>query len=1115
MPSSDSDAVIPYSRVPDGAGTFRYREALNAALADFIREIKPRLDGTGEPEAQLSGPIEQVFKSVVTSLGLDLVIYGQSHLPEFGVKPDFALKVAGSLAGYVELKRPGKGADPTQWSPRSHDGRQWQRLKILPNVLYTDGYEWALYRTGARVGDIGRLPQISRGKSPILRSFDFSDVGRIIHNFVLWEPSAPRTLDQLVRSIAGLCQLLRDEVREALKSEKAGERTRLFSLLAEDWRNILFPDSSDESFADGYAQTVTFALLLARVEGIDFNNRNISEIARLLGHRRALMGKALGVLTDEFVGKFDVAVDTLVRVISAVDWRKIDDGTGQAYYRLYEPFLTMYDSKLRQKTGSYYTPPQIVSFMVGFVDNILKSNFDRDRGFASPDVVVVDPAMGTGTFLTEVVKHVAKTIEEEEGVGAVPAQLKSLTKRLIGLEKQIGPFAVAEWRMHAALKEEGGVSARGLRLYAADTLANPYVKETRLPAGYEPIAKSLRAANRMKRDEPVMVVIGNPPYGDKAGGLGGWVESGDSAAMQPSLLEQFRAEGNGRYESVLSSLGIYFWRWATWKVFDAHPDAPSGVVAFITTSRYTSGPGFAGMREYLRRNANEGWIIDLSPEGHRPPANTRVFRGVQQPLCIGIFVRRGKPDVLSSAKVHYLAVEGDLHTKFDRLSNLGLETGGWQECAEEWQAPFAPKFDDQWTQFPALKNTMPWSSRGVTTGHTWIHAPDKDVLSDRWEILMGSATDRRRELFGESPQLGIDAIADPLPGVSASRRSIASENGRHLEPVVYGFRSFDRQWIIPDNRLMARSRPPLWAVRSNKQVYLTELHSEPPTNGPPITFTAHVPDIHHYRGSGAGRAIPLYRDSAGTDPNFAPRLIEFLSRALGLSINEHDLLAYIAGTVCHGGYTEKFSRSLSSGGGVRVPLSYDPELWDSAKRIGREVLWLHTFGERYAAEYSGSQSLILPPKDRPRVVRAIPDDEMGMPRDIEYDFGQQLIRIGDGEIRPVLPAVWEYKVGSMQVIKKWFGYRKKEPAGKRSTPLDSVHTREWSSTSTTRLLELINVLTRVVELELAQATLLNAICGSQQITDSDLASAQIFPTRPERGRAPRVGGTDGGQGTLI
>src|SRR6266511_1853775 len=187
--------------------------------------------------------------------------------------------------------------------------------------------------------------------------------------------------------------------------------------------------------------------------------------------------------------------------------------------------------------------------------------------------------------------------------GDVPASLRALLPRLIGFERQIGPFAVAELKLDQAL-DAHKVEAKDedFRLYVADTLDNPSRALLPLRASvYSPLANSRLAANRVKTDESVTVVLGNPPYRSKAKALGKWVL--EHGRRDSSLLDDFRISGNAKHEYKLHDLAIYFWRWGLWKAFESTPSQPAGVVAFITTRAYLDGPAFAGMRRYLRRYA--------------------------------------------------------------------------------------------------------------------------------------------------------------------------------------------------------------------------------------------------------------------------------------------------------------------------------------------------------------------------------------------------------------------------------------------------------------------------------------------------------------------------------
>ncbi|MEU0521711.1 type ISP restriction/modification enzyme [Streptosporangium sp. NPDC006007] len=376
---------------------------------------------------------------------------------------------------------------------------------------------------------------------------------------------------------------------------------------------------------------------------------------------------------------------------------------------------------------------------------------------------------------------------------------------------------------------------------------------------------------------------------------------------------------------MLSNLYVYFWRWATWKVFDAHAGQPSGIVAFVTTSGYTTGPGFAGMREYLRRTADEGWIIDLSPEGHQPDVSTRVFPGVQQPLCIGVFARYGEGDRETPARIHHLSVSGRRAEKFTQLGEVTLDETAWNDCATGWQDRLQPVGGDDWLGYPLVGDLMPWQAPGVKPNRTWVYDPSPGVLRARWERLIKASRADKAKLFKESDGRKLDSIVQPIIGFVHHDGVILDEAGQCPLPVRVAYRSFDRQWVIPDTRVQERPRPELWQVAGDSQVFVVEQHAQPLGAGPGLVFTAFVPDMDHFKGSAGGRVLPLYRDRAAGAANLAPGLLRLLTERLGRPVISADLLSYVAAVTAHNGYTVRFAEELRTPG-VRVPLTADPEL---------------------------------------------------------------------------------------------------------------------------------------------------------------------------------------------
>jgi hypothetical protein len=697
-------------------------------ISVFGVATKAKLNGPGDKEAAIRSPIERLITDAAAELGLTAVPYDEVRDTERAVRPDYAIAVNGVITGYIEVKKPGASIDPDSFT--GHNKRQWERQRDLPNLIYTNGTEWRLWRDGEP-----EMTPVHLAGGPLEKAGAALSappaLEALLTNFLRWEPDPITNVLALVRAIAPLTRLLRGEVLDQLTVERraveqgASESAQPFSGLAKDWRALLFPTASDEVFADGYAQSVTFALLLARTEGIELTG-SLHEIGTALGAaEHSLMGRALQLLTDHVAADFAVTLRLLTRVVGAVDWPRVQGGKRDKYEYLYEDFLDHYDNDLRKQSGSYYTPAEVVEQMVRLAEEALVSRFDRPAGFADPEVWTVDPAMGTGTYLHEIIARVSTAVEQREGPGFVPAAVASLAERLVGFEQQMGPYAVAELRTSGLLHGlKAALPLSGMKLYVADTLDDPDAEITQLGSGLELIAASRHQANDIKRRAHVTVVIGNPPYRERAEGLGGWIESGDKSrrdAVPP--LDAFRAAGNGLSEYVLKNLYVYFWRWATWKVFDAHrdlPDADTGIVCFITTSGYLRGPGFKGMREYLRRTCSEGWVIDLTPEGQTPDVPTRVFPGVRQPLAIGLFLRGADTHPETPAAIRYRSVSGRQADKFAALEKIGLDDDGWRLARTAWQAPLTPAAQGAWDEFPALSDLLPWVAPGVKANARWV-----------------------------------------------------------------------------------------------------------------------------------------------------------------------------------------------------------------------------------------------------------------------------------------------------------------------------------------------------------------------------------------------------------
>jgi hypothetical protein len=1087
--------------------------AIVAAVSKFGANAKEKLSNPGakgNPEDQLRGPFEVLFTEIAEARGIpaaSVALVGESSVSELKTRPDYAVTLDRLLVGFVELKAPGKGADPRRFKD-PHDKDQWAKLHSLPNLIYSDGNEFSLWQEGELVGSVVRLEgdvESSGSKlapPPVL--------GPLIERFLSWEPIPPKSAHDLANMSAWLCRLLRDEVNEQL-----GLGSAALTSLATDWRMLLFPEATDAAFADGYAQAVTFGLLMARAKDIHLAE-GFEKVGQELAQTNSLIGTALRFLTDNVESQktLKTSLWTLVRVLDNVEWGHLSKGKPEAWLYFYEDFLKVYDNDLRKKTGSYYTPPEVVQAMVRLVDDVLVSpRFNQARGIASPAVTIADPAMGTGTFILGVLRKIAETVKEDEGAGAVGPAIADAVARLIAFEIQLGPFAVAQLRIIAEIVTlTGEAPKKPPRMFVTNTLGDPNDTEGWIPGILAPIAKSRKDANKIKREEKITVVLGNPPYKEKAKGRGGWIEGQTQEEEKAAPLAAWNPPKEwhvGTHTKHLRNLYIYFWRWATWKVFDNHKDNTTGIVCFITVAGFLSGPGFQKMRDYLRRTCDDIWVIDCSPDGHQPEVSTRIFQGVQQPVCIVLASRSSRAKGDAPACVRFASLpEGDREDKFGALATLSLEKTEWRECPDDWRAPFLPASAGAWADFPGLDDFFVYNGSGVMPGRTWVIAPDADSLQRRWRHLVAAPQEMKEKLFhphlrnGKPGDKHINRTVDkPLPGFPTTPKPVASEAGDCLDPVRYGFRTFDRQWIIPDSRLINQPNPELWDVRSDMQVYLTAFTQVSPKSGPALTITGLIPDLHHYKGSFGGRAYPLWQDKKASTSNVRPALLTLLSKLYGHEVTGEDVFAYIAALAAHPAYIKRFREDLSTPG-LRIPLTADATLFREAAELGRTIVWLHTFGERMADPDKGrpAQPPRLPPEMRPRipVEGAIPQTPEAMPDSIGYDSVKKRLLVGSGFIENVEPAVWAYEVSGKEVLKHWFSYRKahreRPIIGDRRppSPLGDIQPDHWLAEYTTELINVLNVLGLLVQQEEAQAEVLERVCSSELISVAELQQAGVL-----------------------
>ena len=1102
-------------------------------VVEFGKDVKKNLEGNeGEPEAQLTTPVSHFLKgfgdlhnlSVTLVRETSITVAGGGNKKSGTVRPDFGVKVNGLLVGHVELKAPSKSIDPATFTNKSHEYKQWQKLKNLPNLLYTNGREWRLYRYGELV------PVTTSGHESEIAYIHTSDFVKhkgpftatpslqgILQSFLFWEPNPITSADKLVKTLAPLAVLLREEILLGLTAQKkvheaAKKRAKdqgydepvppsLIGLRT-DWRETLSPGATDEEFADSFAQTVVFALVVAISEGLELDINTLHYMANRLKSNHGLLGNALNLLTDHLDedSALHNVLAIIVRVLSVTSWKHISGGKADVYLHLYEHFLSIYDPEQRKKTGSYYTPVEVVDQMVRLTDQALRQYLNKPHGFADKGVSVIDPAMGTGTYPLAVLRAVAH--DENLDPGDRSDALTRLAKNLYGFELQSGPFSVAELRISETLRGLGGeLPEEGLNLYVTNTLGNPTARNRPMTGNtLRLLADQSNRANRVKREVPIQVCIGNPPYKDKAEGKGGWIEDGGLSGKP--LLDDFRAAGMGKYEYVLKNLYVYFWRWAFWKVFEnSRRDFEdtlnrAGVICFITADGYLGGPGFSGMREYIRRKSSRGWIINVTPEGKRPLQKNAVF-AIETPVTIALFVREPDTDENTPAGLKYIALHGTFQQKMEALAKLDLRSPEFADVRSGWSDKFMPITVGDWDSYPELPDFYASRFPGVKPNKTWVYAPSESVLQERWhELVEGNDLDIRAERFKETRDTGITVGKKPLPGhdtYQGSQESLNEQIIRDPFPTVpdivsVGYRSFGRQYLIADSRMIHMPSPRLWEHRVPDQVFIVEQHAHYPKAGTGLYFSALIPDMHAFNNRG-GRVHPALNTAS------KPNLTDEAERLLTENFGEHapaELVYYLAGVTGHPGYVRTFDTELQQAG-IRVPLTSDAELWSRAVQLGKYVVWLHTYSER-GEPLPGMTRVTDKPTDG---LYSMPvyEKSMGgaMPeKKPTFTLGEDDIHgeiaFGASRWSNIKKVVFDYTVGGQQTIGLWAKYRLKKPIVKRSSSLNDIVQQSWPSEWTTEFKELLCVLTHLVHLEPAQEKLLADILAGDLIPREEFIS---------------------------
>ena len=610
------------------------------------------------------------LQQLIESLAVDIRATNEPKRQSCGA-PDYILTRKAIPVGFIEAKDIGdKDLDGKK---KSGNKEQFDRYKAsLNNLIFTDYLDFHLYHDGEFITKIAIAEITEKGIKPIPENFVAFE--NLIKDFCTHLSQTIKSSKKLAEMMAGKARLLSDVIGKALTSDQINQENSTLKEQMIAFKDILIHDITPKGFADVYAQTIAYGMFAARLHDPTLKTFSRQEAAELIPKSNPFLRKLFGYIAGPDIDdRIKWIVDNLTEIFLACNVEEILKNYGKStkmedpIIHFYETFLSEYDPKLRKARGVWYTPAPVVNFIVRAVDDILKTEFDLPQGLADTSktkikvntqiadknfktgykqveqevhkVQILDPATGTGTFLAEVIKHVHKKFKGQEGIWSSYVE-NDLLPRLNGFELLMASYAMAHLQIDLLLKSTGFKPTlnQRTRVYLTNSLEEFHPDTGTLFANW--LSTEANEANYIKRDTPVMCIIGNPPYSGESANKGEWIMK---------LMEDYKKEPGGKEKlkeknsKWINDDYVKFLRYGQHFI----EKNGSGVLAFINPHGFLDNPTFRGMRWNLLKTYDKIYTIDLhgnakkketAPDGS---AAVNVF-DIMQGVSINLFVKTGK-----------------------------------------------------------------------------------------------------------------------------------------------------------------------------------------------------------------------------------------------------------------------------------------------------------------------------------------------------------------------------------------------------------------------------------------------------------------------------------------
>ena len=1012
--------------------------AIDRATSAYLEEIA-RIHRRGETK-------ELTYRSALETL---LRAHLQKRMPQCEVihepakqkcgAPDFAVKKSGVAFGFVETKKIGADLNAVEKS------EQIARYRAaLPNLLLSDYLEFRLYAEGtpdpvavAKIADSAFHKKRSGADNLAKLLGKFADAGEI-------GPGESPDAARLAKIMAGKTRLLRDLAEKTAadpNSELAGIYQGLRAYLI---RDLALPD-----FADIFAQTAAYGLFAARLESERKNMPTFSRVqaGELLPQTtpflRRFFNAFAGADMDE---RISWMADDIAEMFSAVSLdnvvRAFNLGGGQAddpFLHFYETFLREYDSKKKAALGVYFTPLPVVDFIVRAVDHSLVHDFKIPNGLANEStakfqgrkmhkVQILDPAAGTGAFLARVAELVRKRVEESAGKGGWKNYApEHLLPRLHGFEIMMSAYAMCHLKMALTLGDSvGGLfqKARGHRDFRVNVFLASALDAPKSEAGNPMFLQWLRnesdAADRVKTQTPVMVVLGNPPYNVSSQNRGEWISV---------KLDDYKRGLNERH-SNLDDDYVKFIRCAEHFI----EQNERGVVAMITNNSFLDGVTHRKMREHLLGTFDSIRILNLhgnakiherAPDGG-PDQN--VFN-IMQGVGIFIMAKTRKKAKGKNARVFHAKLQGKRKMKYEFLARESVDSVKWRELRPaQPHYFFTPKnfsAEKKYMRGVGVKELLRQNRSGSKTDRDSLFIDmDKKPLAERMRTLLGR---NFGDDFSERHKVQNSTGYKILEKIRDAKKAGGFKPGFVL-PILY--RPFDERLVYYDPELLSRpNNDTMRHMKGGENVALLTTRLIPANHN----FThAHVSrrivDIH--AGGGQTYVFPLWvwegevGKRAIRRANFRGEVAEEFAKRMGMKYSEEgkgsgvvspeSLFDYIYAVLHRPSYRRDFAEFLRVDF-PRIPAATDKREFRRMSKLGRELRELHLLESSFLD--GAGHPFSADGENKVDKIRFAPDSSSGGARGRVYINANRYFA-------NVPLAAWEYCVGGYYPAQKWLKDRK-------------------------------------------------------------------------------------------